>query len=46
MSDPTDEEYETIRRWIGRPYDPGAFDPKTVRFDNPRKRWSIAFRGA
>ena len=46
IADPTDEEYESTRRWVGRPYDPSAFDPKKVRFDNPQKRWDFAFRGA
>ena len=46
LSGPTDEEHENIKRWIGRPYDPKAFDPKNVRFDNPQRRWNFAFRGA
>jgi len=46
IADPTDEEYESMRRWLGRPYDPNAFDPKKVRFDSPKKRWDFAFRGA
>jgi hypothetical protein len=29
--------------WAGGVYDPDAFDPATVVFDNPRKRWKTAF---
>jgi hypothetical protein len=28
--------------WAGA-YDPDAFDPKAVVFDNPRQRWKKAF---
>ena len=30
-------------RWAGGRYDPDDFDPKTVKFDNPWKRWKKAF---
>jgi len=33
-----------MRRWLGTPYDPNAFDPAKVHFDNPQKRWDFAFR--
>ena len=46
IGDPTDEEHETMRRWLGRPYEPNVFDPANVHFDNPRKRWDFAFRNA
>jgi len=46
LNDPADDEHETIERWLGRPYDPNAFDPKKVHFDDPRKRWEFAFRNA
>jgi hypothetical protein len=29
--------------WLGGPFDPEAFDPAAVRFDNPRRRWRKAF---
>ena len=29
--------------WSGGEYDPDAFDPRAVVFDDPRKRWKIAF---
>ena len=29
--------------WAGGSFDPHAFDPKSVTFDNPRDRWKMAF---
>jgi hypothetical protein len=29
--------------WAGGSYDPDAFDPSTVVFDDPLKRWKGAF---
>ena len=46
LRDPTDEEHESMLVWVGGRYDPKAFDPKKVRFDNPKKRWQIAFEAA
>lgn len=43
MSDPTHEEYEEMIEWLGRKYDPEDFNPQRVRFDNPKRRWEIAF---
>lgn len=31
--------------WLIGPIDPGSFDPSDVLFDNPPKRWKIAFGG-
>ncbi len=45
LQDPTDEEYENTMQWLGGRYDPEAFDPNRVRFDNPKKRLEIAFGG-
>lgn len=41
--DPAHKEYQSMKQWLGSVYDPDAFDFKKVRFDNPRKRWKIAF---
>jgi len=38
MRDPSHEEHDSILEWLGGPFDPAAFDPKKVRFDNPRLR--------
>ena len=40
---PSHEEHKSMMEWLGGRYDPKAFDPKKVRFDNPKKRWRIAF---
>jgi hypothetical protein len=29
--------------WLGGAFDPAAFALRKVRFDNPKKRWRIAF---
>jgi hypothetical protein len=36
-------EDRSMLEWAGGTYDPDAFDPKAVVFDNPRKRWKKAF---
>ena len=43
IRDPSHEEYESALEWLGGRYDSEAFNPKEVRFDNPKKRWRIAF---
>lgn len=30
-------------QWSGGAYDPDAFNPEVVVFDDPRKRWKKAF---
>ena len=45
IRDPSHEEHESMLEWLGGPFDPVAFDPAAVRFDNPAKRWKIAFGG-
>jgi len=44
ISDPSHEEHERTMTWFGGSFDPELFDPKKVKFDNPKKRWNIAFR--
>lgn len=43
LADPADPERAEMLAWLGGPFDPKAFDPREVRFDNPKKRWEIAF---
>lgn len=43
LANPSDPEHESMLEWLGGPFDPEAFDPHEVRFDNPKKRWQIAF---
>lgn len=40
---PSHKEHKSMMKWLGGKYDPDAFDPTIVRFDNPKKRWNIAF---
>ncbi|MFQ5750839.1 MAG: plasmid pRiA4b ORF-3 family protein [bacterium] len=46
IRDPSDEEYESTMVWLGGSFDPEAFDPKKVRFDDPYRRWHIAIGGS
>jgi hypothetical protein len=41
--DPEHEEYESTLQWAGAGFDPAAFDPAAVKFDDPKKRWKKAF---
>ena len=43
ISDPDHEEYESMIDWVGGEYDPEHFDLNEVSFDDPDKRFKIAF---
>jgi len=49
LTDPTDSEYESYVDWLKGhaknyyPYDPEKFNPREVHFDNPKRRWKVAF---
>ena len=43
MQDPTHEEHESMLEWLGGRFDPGRFDPKRVKFDDPAHRYRLAF---
>jgi hypothetical protein len=43
LADPADEEHESYLTWVGGSYDPEDFDADLIRFDDPEKRWRIAF---
>ena len=45
IADPNHEEYASTLEWAGGSFDPEKFAPGQVRFDNPQKRWQIAFGG-
>jgi len=38
-------QYKEMLAWVGGAFDPNAFDPAAVRFDDPRRRWRHAFGG-
>ena len=43
METPTHEEYESTLQWLGGRFDPEKFDPKPVTFDDPARRYELAF---
>ncbi|MEK7316408.1 MAG: plasmid pRiA4b ORF-3 family protein [Candidatus Eisenbacteria bacterium] len=43
LADPEHEEYEEMLAWVCGKFDPAAFDPAKVRFDDPGKRFEVAF---
>ena len=43
LADPDHPEHEEYLGWTGGPIDPWSFSPAGVRFDDPQKRWRIAF---
>jgi len=43
IATPRHPEYESTITWLGGSFDPKAFDPRRVRFDDPQKRWRVAF---
>jgi hypothetical protein len=44
IKDPTHEEHLSMLEWAGGEFDPEKFDPQSVHFDNPKKRWEFAFK--
>jgi pRiA4b ORF-3-like protein len=44
IANPKHPEHDMTMRWAGGSYGPDAFEPKDVVFDDPRKRWKIAFQ--
>jgi hypothetical protein len=43
LADPDHAQHASMRDWTGDGFDPDAFDPRRVVFDDPQKRWSVAF---
>jgi len=44
IRNPKHQEHESYLEWVGGAFDAAAFEPTRVRFDDPRKRWKIAFK--
>jgi hypothetical protein len=36
--------HDAMREWVGGTFDPHLFDPRSVRFGDPRERWKITFQ--
>ena len=45
LFDPAHSDYDSLSQWVPRGWGPEVFKPSKVRFDNPRKRWDLAFAG-
>lgn len=43
IRNPKHPDHKERREWIGGSFDPNAFDPASVTFDDPRRRWQQAF---
>jgi hypothetical protein len=43
LSDPKNEDYEDMKTWVGKDWNPDKFDKSSIKFDNPYKRWKYAF---
>jgi hypothetical protein len=45
VMNPRHDEHRQMLAWVGGKFDPEAFDPARVRFDDPRRRLRVALRG-
>ncbi|MFH1233087.1 MAG: plasmid pRiA4b ORF-3 family protein [Patescibacteria group bacterium] len=43
IKNPKHEQHRELLEWIGGKFDPEFFNLKKIKFDNPDKRWKIAF---
>ena len=43
LKKPRHPEYEGTKTWVGDRFHPENFDAARVRFENPNKRWKVAF---
>ena len=43
IGNPKHPDHKEMRQWFGGPFNPDAFDPAVVVFDDPRRRWEEAF---
>lgn len=44
IASPKHPRHAELTEWIGGAWMPDAFEPRRVKFDDPQKRWSIAFQ--
>ena len=45
LSDPKHEEYADRLEWLGNDFNAESFDPKSVVFNDPKKRFDVLFDG-
>jgi hypothetical protein len=45
LSNPQNEEYKDMITWLGGKFDPKLFDPESVTFDDPKKRFKLMNEG-
>jgi len=43
INNPAHEEYDSTLQWLGGRFEPEKFDPRRVKFDDPSRRWELAF---
>jgi hypothetical protein len=43
MADPDHKQHKQMLEWAGGDFDPEAFDPAAMTFDDPQRRWRKAF---
>lgn len=43
IQDPEHTEHDRMIEWVGKIFEPHKFDPKQLKFSNPRQRWKFAF---
>ena len=43
IGDPRHPEHDAMLEWVGDSFDPEAFSPDLIHFEDPRARWQIAF---
>jgi hypothetical protein len=43
LSNPEKEDYEEVKNWVDKDWNPETFDKNAVKFYNPYQRWKKAF---
>jgi len=43
LANPKHPQHVSMREWVGTTYEPEAFEPRRVVFDDPQRRWAAAF---
>jgi pRiA4b ORF-3-like protein len=46
LQDPTNEEHQSMIEWLGGRFDPDRFDASRVKFDDPARRYKLAFEAS